>query len=56
MSARDEHTLYVPHTGVSVAFGTWSAGAFVRFYVCAHCGYLEMYVEDEADSPKNYEK
>lgn len=54
--AREVHLVDGSRTGVSVALGTWSAGAFTSFYVCVRCGYLEIYVEDPADLPKIAEK
>ena len=54
--AREVHVVDSSRTGVTVALGTWSAGAFTNFYVCVRCGYLEIYVEDAADLPKIAEK
>ena len=39
-------------TGISISNRkVFSAGSFAKLYFCGRCGYIEFYVENEADLP-----
>lgn len=42
-------------TEVAISIG-WTATAFLNYYVCTDCGYVELYVQDEKLLPKLAEK
>ncbi|MGE3802563.1 MAG: zinc ribbon domain-containing protein [Candidatus Kapaibacterium sp.] len=44
------------YAGITVKLGNWSSGAFTNLYICTTCGYIEIYVEDNADLPKIAER
>jgi len=42
-------------TEVAISLG-WTATAFLNYYVCTNCGYVELFVQDEKLLPKLAEK
>lgn len=47
----------VPQTAVEVSIAiSWSSTASIDYYVCTACGYVELYVKDNALLPKIAEK
>lgn len=47
----------VENTATEVAIGLgWTATAFLNYYVCTGCGYVELFVQDKKLLPKVAEK
>ncbi len=47
----------VSNTGIEVAIAIkWSNTAYLNYYVCANCGYVELFVRDEHQLPMIAEK
>jgi hypothetical protein len=34
----------------------WTGGATTNYFICIRCGYVEIYIRNEADLPKIAEK
>ncbi|MBK7391812.1 MAG: hypothetical protein IPI64_00750 [Chloracidobacterium sp.] len=47
----------VENTATEVAIGLgWTATAFLNYYVCKDCGFVELFVQDKTLLPKLAEK
>jgi hypothetical protein len=52
--AKEVH-VYGTSAELSVRLGAFSS-AGVAYYICANCGYVELFIENKADLPKIAEK
>jgi predicted nucleic-acid-binding Zn-ribbon protein len=48
---REVHVFTGTGAELSIRLGAFS-GASVIYYICANCGYVELFVENKADLPK----
>ncbi len=53
--SNDVHIVSNTATEVAIAI-KWSSTAYLDYYVCAGCGYVEMFVKDKHLLPKIAEK
>ena len=53
--AREVHLVEKTPTELAIALG-WTNTAFVNFYVCTKCGYLEVFVKDRKLLPNIAER
>lgn len=52
---REVHVVEKTATEVAIGLG-WTATAFLNYYVCTNCGYVELFVQDKKLLPKLAEK
>jgi predicted nucleic-acid-binding Zn-ribbon protein len=55
-NAQEVHAMDGPYSElVRVPLG-WTGGATTNYFICIRCGYVEIYIRNEADLPKIAEK